>query len=108
MPNQHHHNFSLGNCCFDGLAGFQSGQFSIGLKWIKAGNLRASLMQQVRQWTGRIGGSGDDPGFWKGIAQKLPPWVDELGALLLTVTVLGLLLPLGAILLTRIAGLRSA
>jgi len=37
-----------------------------------------------------------------------PADYSELGALLLTVTLLGLLLPLGAILLTRIARLRSA
>ena len=37
-----------------------------------------------------------------------PADYSELGALLLTVTLLGLLLPLAAILLTRIARLRSA
>ena len=37
-----------------------------------------------------------------------PADYSQLGALLLTVTLLGLLLPLGAILLTRISGLRSA
>ncbi len=37
-----------------------------------------------------------------------PADYSQLGTLLLTVTVLGLLLPLGAILLTRISGLRSA
>jgi hypothetical protein len=41
-------------------------------------------------------------------AVSTPADYSQLGALLLTVTVLGLLLPLGAILLTRIAGLRSA
>ncbi len=37
-----------------------------------------------------------------------PADYSQLGSLLLTVTVIGLLVPLGAILLTRIAGLRSA
>lgn len=46
---------------------------------------RASLMQQVRQWTGWIVARAADPGFWRGMARKLPPWVDELGALLLIV-----------------------
>ena len=37
-----------------------------------------------------------------------PADYSQLGSLLLTVTLIGLLAPLGAILLTRIAGLRSA
>jgi hypothetical protein len=39
---------------------------------------------------------------------SIPANYGELGALLVTITVLGLLLPLGAILLTRLLGLRSA
>ncbi|MEP0761830.1 MAG: DNA translocase FtsK [Chloroflexota bacterium] len=46
---------------------------------------RASLAQQVRQWAGRAFARATDPGFWRGMAQQLPPWVDELGALLLIV-----------------------
>ncbi len=46
---------------------------------------RASLLQQVRQGTGRAVARAADLGFWRGMAQKLPPWVDELGALLLIV-----------------------
>ena len=41
-------------------------------------------------------------------AVSTPADYSQLGSLLLTVTVIGLLVPLGAILLTRIAGLRSA
>ena len=41
-------------------------------------------------------------------AVSTPADYSQLGGLLLTVTVIGLLVPLGAILMTRIAGLRSA
>ena len=41
-------------------------------------------------------------------AVSTPADYSQLGGLLLTVTVIGLLMPLGAILMTRIAGLRSA
>ena len=41
-------------------------------------------------------------------AVSTPADYSQLGALLLTVTVIGLLVPLGAVLVTRIAGLRSA
>ncbi|MBP8974015.1 MAG: DNA translocase FtsK [Anaerolineae bacterium] len=46
---------------------------------------RASLAQQARQITGRVIARATDREFWQGAAQQLPPWIDELGALLLIV-----------------------
>ena len=39
----------------------------------------------MRQIVGRVAARATDRGFWQGMGQKLPPWVDELGALLLIV-----------------------
>ncbi len=46
---------------------------------------RPSLVQQARLRARVVSARAADPAFWRGLAQKLPPWSDEIGALLLIV-----------------------
>lgn len=47
---------------------------------------RPNAVQQVLARLGGIANTIRTPEFWRGLVQKLPPWTDEVGALLLIVT----------------------
>jgi len=46
---------------------------------------RETTAQQLATWSAAMRQSLKDPAFWQGVRRHLPPWLDELGALLLIV-----------------------
>lgn len=47
---------------------------------------RPNYLQQILTRLNEIANTVRNPDFWRNLAQKLPPWIDEVGALLLVVT----------------------
>lgn len=60
---------------------------------------RTSTLQRLRQWVAAIFSALKHPQTWRTTKQKLPPWIDELGAILLIV--------LGAVMLTALLNTTS-
>jgi len=60
---------------------------------------RTSTAQRLRQWGATFYGALKNPETWRTARQKLPPWTDEVGAILLIV--------LGAVMLTALLNTTS-